>query len=111
MSASRSNKAPAIFSLRHPDWQVIGLDTAWEDGVLHGSQLQWLEELLRDSKRKALLLSHHQPISAYESGGRELREQMAPVLEQSPVKSWFWGHEHRCVVYSGIKNVQFGRCL
>jgi hypothetical protein len=101
----------SVFSLRHPDWNILGLDTAWDEAVLHGGQVDWLCDQLTGSKRNALLLSHHQLFSAYDSDGDKLAKQLDPILEAQPVKAWFWGHEHRCVAYSPNRNVEFGRCV
>jgi hypothetical protein len=101
----------SLFMLRHPNWNILGLDTAWDEGVLHGSQLSWMAEHLDDRARETLLLSHHQLFSAYESGNPELLLQLDPVLAKRRIKAWFWGHEHRCVVYRPFNNVEFGRCI
>jgi 3',5'-cyclic AMP phosphodiesterase CpdA len=101
----------SVFSLRHPDWNILGLDTAWDEGRLHGGQVGWLQEQLADRHRKSLLLSHHQLFSAYDSGNEGLAGQLGPLLEAHPVKAWFWGHEHRCVLYRSFANVEFGRCV
>jgi hypothetical protein len=59
-----------------------------------------------------MLLSHHQLFSASEPGGGEmLRWKIAPVLETGRVRSWFWGHEHRCVLYEPRENLEFARCI
>jgi hypothetical protein len=101
----------SVFSLRHPDWNIVGLDTAWDEGVLHGMQVGWLRDQLDDSKRKVMLLSHHPLFSVYDPAGDELANQLEPILQTRPVKAWLWGHEHRCVAYSSHRNVEFGRCV
>jgi hypothetical protein len=101
----------SVFSLRHPDWNILALDTAWEEGVLHGSQVDWLSNELGDPKRKVMLLSHHPLFSAYDSDGDKLAKQLDPILQARPVKAWIWGHEHRCVAYRPHRNVEFGRCV
>jgi hypothetical protein len=58
-----------------------------------------------------MLLSHHQIFSAYEQGGNKLIEKIRPVLKTGRVRSWFWGHEHRCVLYTPGENVEYARCI
>ncbi len=57
-----------------------------------------------------MLLSHHQLFSAYEAGAKTLRAKMRPVLDGAPLDGWFWGHEHRCLVYRDLENVRFASC-
>lgn len=101
----------SFFMLRHPNWNILGLDTAWEDGLLHGPQLNWIAAHFDDHARETLLLSHHQFFSAYESASSRLQVQLDALLTKRQVKAWFWGHEHRCVAYSPFNNVVFGRCV
>jgi Calcineurin-like phosphoesterase len=112
-SRFRHQQQSSFFSLLHPRWKVIAIDTAWESesGSLYGQQSAWLEEELRGNSRNILLLSHHQPFSAYESGTERLAQCIMPILDQHPVKAWFWGHEHRCILYDAYANVEFGRCV
>ncbi|MBV9358576.1 MAG: metallophosphoesterase, partial [Chloroflexi bacterium] len=61
----------SYFSLEGDDWQVLGLDSAYADHDLAGSQQQWLAEKLQTGRR-TLLLSHHQPFSAYDDAVGQL---------------------------------------
>ena len=54
-----------------------------------------------------MLLSHHQPFSAFEDGGKKIREAMGDLK----IHTWFWGHEHRCAIYKPHMNVQHGRLV
>ncbi|HEX4961109.1 MAG TPA: metallophosphoesterase [Thermoanaerobaculia bacterium] len=99
------------FSLQNDHWTLLGLDTAWEDGGLAGHQAQWAAATLTGASGKGMLLSHHQIFSAYESGNPVLSEKIAPVLATGRVKSWIWGHEHRCVFYGPHQGVDVARCL
>jgi hypothetical protein len=101
----------SYFSFVHPHWRIAGLDTAWTEGLLQEPQLPWLEEQMKDRARKTLLLSHHQLFSVYEKDTPGLREQLEPFLNRYGVKAWFWGHEHRCVLYESNAGVDFGRCI
>lgn len=102
----------SFFSLVGRHWQVLGLDTAWEDHGLQDPQATWLADELRGAgARKTVLLSHHQPFSVYERPAPQLVAAVAPILSRTPATAWFWGHEHRCLLYGPHANVRFGRCL
>lgn len=88
------------FSLENDDWQLLGLDTAWDDHALKAPQPAWVADKLRDHRdRRTMLLSHHQLFSAYGHDGPKLRTALSDVLDSGRITSWFWGHEHRCVLY------------
>ncbi|HEV2855110.1 MAG TPA: metallophosphoesterase [Thermoanaerobaculia bacterium] len=104
------------FSLQNDHWTILGLDTAWEEHGLQGNQAEWAKQRLESSPGKGLLLSHHQVFSSYEKkkeGAKEpaLVTKIRPVLATGRVRSWFWGHEHRCVLYKPYENVAFARCI
>ncbi|MDQ3254979.1 MAG: metallophosphoesterase, partial [Acidobacteriota bacterium] len=113
--AIRTLKQPAsYFCLRNEHWRFIGLDTAYVDHDLNKEQLQWLDAQLsgKPTSAKNVLLSHHQPFSAFERAntGEELRERVRKFTDAGKIHGWIWGHEHLCVVYDkhlGIK----GRCI
>jgi hypothetical protein len=99
------------FSLRNDHWTILGLDTAWDEHDLHGDQDKWAQGMLESAPGKGMLLSHHQIFSAYETGKNKLIEKIRPVLKTGRVRSWFWGHEHRCVLYDPTENVEYARCV
>ena len=108
-----NDKGPSsFFSLMNPNWKILGLDSSWDDGGLKDPQSEWLgNELKSAGSRKTLLLSHHQFVSAYESGAKDLIAKVSPILQATPVTAWIWGHEHRCMHYARNAEVAFGRCL
>ena len=58
-------------------------------------------------------LEHHQLFSAYENGpevGTVFRRKLRPVLHKG-VHAWFWGHEHRFIIYDATKEVQNARLI
>ena len=101
------------FSLQNDHWTILGLDTAWEEHGLQGNQASWAQQMLEGSPGKGLLLSHHQIFSSYEKGKQEskLLTKIRPVLDTGRVRSWFWGHEHRCVLYKPHEKVEYARCI
>lgn len=104
--------ACSFFSLYNSNWQLLGLDTSYEDAGLHGGQAGWVREQL-DARpaHRTVLLSHHQPFSAYEPGAEVLRQKIRPALETKRIDAWFWGHEHRCLAYKDSMNVGFASCV
>ena len=105
---------------QNANWLLVGLDTAyWDDSTgkkdhnLNAIQMDWLTGLLdRAGSRKVMLFSHHQPFSRLDSQGERLVSTMKSLLESGRIHTWFWGHEHRCVVYNahpkwGLR----GRCI
>jgi len=113
----------SYFLLENNEWQVIGLDSAYEEWSFGNGQIDWaLEQRSRAPQKKGLLLSHHQPFSDYEGGKKSegLLEAAAPLLRDKRTTAWLWGHEHRAVVYpprdfkfsNGSKGqLPFGCCI
>jgi hypothetical protein len=99
------------FSLPNDHWTILGLDTAWDEHDLHGDQGTWAKGMLESAPGKGLLLSHHQIFSAYEKKKNKLIDKIRPALETGRVRSWFWGHEHRCVLYNPAEKVEYARCI
>ncbi|HEY5705606.1 MAG TPA: metallophosphoesterase [Terrimicrobiaceae bacterium] len=92
----------SYFLLENDEWQIIGLDSAYEEWSFSNGQIAWADEQRgRASQKKGVLLSHHQPFSAYESGTKSegLIAEAAPLLKGGRTTAWVWGHEHRGVVY------------
>lgn len=105
-------KQSSFFSLRNSHWQLLGLDTSYEDKGLYGNQVDWVREQLDANRRLGtVLLSHHQPFSAYEPGSEPLRHKIRPVLETRRIDAWFWGHEHRCLAYREHMDIGFSSCV
>lgn len=99
----------SFFSLHNDHWDILGLDTAYEDEGLCDPQAAWMQEVLGRSQRRSMLLSHHQLFSAYEHPCEPLQKKVSGFLARHPVDAWFWGHEHRCVFYSdhhGVRNAR-----
>jgi hypothetical protein len=99
----------SYFNLTNKDWQLIGLDSAYEEYGLKDPQSEWLSAQL-DRPGRAILMSHHQLFSAYETAatGRDLSTKVTPLLNK--VFGWFWGHEHKCVVFGDHLGIK-ARCI
>lgn len=124
----------AFFCLENKHWRIIGLDTGYNSlkgflGVasnqnlsLHPKQIEWLKNVVKPEQdnRGIILLSHHQPFSAFDKEAfANPGRQLSPLLGNRTIL-WFWGHEHRLSLYGENKmdenrldNVQkvFGRCI
>ena len=107
----------SYFRLYNKHWDILGLDTAYEDGGLEDPQGRWIKDLRTDGApgepRKLMLLSHHQLFSAYQDGVPDLRSKLGPLLErEGGVDAWFWGHEHRCLRYEkSHEHVGYACCI
>jgi hypothetical protein len=102
----------SFFALQNDKWHILGLDTAYEDEGLRDPQADWAKARAHDgSMRKIMLLSHHQPISAYEKPCPKVAKKLGATLESGHVHAWFWGHEHRCALYKPSLGVGFPRCV
>lgn len=102
----------SFFSLVNRHWKILGLDTAWTDHGLEDPQADWLAAELADAgTRRTMLMSHHQLFSVYEDAAQDLAAKVVPVLARTPVTAWFWGHEHRCMVYAPHQHVDHARCI
>lgn len=125
----RAHGAPSSwFLLRGREWNVLGLDTAWNDrlleldadghlvleggvGHLTDAQHDVVRRVAQDQK-KLLVLSHHQLFVAY--GGANptpLADEMSSLLDGRTVEAWFWGHEHDCLAYEEHAGVRAARSI
>jgi hypothetical protein len=112
---SGDGKPTSFFRLRLSDWDIVGLDTSWDTdiwtfgakGVLQDPQADVLAGWIEPG-RKVMLLSHHQYVSVYdkEDLGPELGQKLGHLLPN--VTAWLWGHEHRCMAFTGHP---FMRCI
>jgi hypothetical protein len=106
-------QSASCFAMQNSNWLLVGLDTAYQDFDLSGDQVAWLKRMVsKAGKRKVILFSHHQPFSQLDDQGPKLQVALADLLAQQRITAWFWGHEHRLVVYEphsqwGLK----GRCV
>lgn len=102
----------SYFSLENEHWQILGLDSAYDDGDLHGEQASWVYQMRSAARGKAgILLTHHQPFSSYEAGSGKMLERLRPALNEGLVRAWFWGHEHRCAIYEAKENIAYPRLI
>lgn len=104
----------SFFRLYNKSWQILGLDTAYDDNGLRDPQAKWVEDTVGANPQKTMLLSHHQFFSAYEpseSVGAVLRTKLKRVLGSGRIDAALWGHEHRCIAYSSHEQIRYPRLI
>jgi hypothetical protein len=103
----------SCFAMQNSQWILVCLDTAYVDFNLDARQVAWLKAIVDGAgTRKLILFSHHQPFSQLDDQGPNLQVALADLLTKQRIHAWFWGHEHRLVLYDphplwGVK----GRCI
>ena len=104
----------SFFRLYNNHWQILGLDTAWDDNGLKDPQESWVSDAVGRNTQRTMLLTHHQLFSAYEDSedvGLVMRQKLGGVLAQGKIEAAIWGHEHRCVLYEPHANLKFARLV
>lgn len=104
----------SYFTLANDHWQIHGLDTAYVPFSISGgnqdshlaAQWQWLiQRILAAPAKRNILLTHNQPESAHApefTAAQALKGewwQLTHATSLDSVFAWFFGHEHRCVIY------------
>jgi len=113
-TALKSFGQPAsYFALQNKNWLLACLDTAYADHDLAGDQAAWLTTLIQQAgDRKVVLFSHHQPYSLLDVQGPKLVAKLQQHLAAGRISAWYWGHEHRCVLYDAHETFRLlGRCI
>ncbi|MEP7121503.1 MAG: metallophosphoesterase [Byssovorax sp.] len=106
-------QSSSYFAYQNDHFVLVGLDTGYDEYNLAGNQDGWLDTVVRNAgKRRVVLFSHHQPFSLYESAVMKPQSKLGALLKERKIFAWYWGHEHRCVVYDkhpgwGLQ----GRCI
>jgi hypothetical protein len=107
------HQSASCFAMQNANWILVGLDTAYNDFDLDAKQVAWLEAIVAGAgTRKLILFSHHQPFSQLDDQGPKLQVALTNLLKGQRIHAWYWGHEHRLVIYDphpvwGFK----GRCI
>jgi Calcineurin-like phosphoesterase len=123
--ASWAKPQQASFFCLNNSWlQLQGMDTGYNAGQLLeeiagcekptslyaeplNPEITWHMSQINNgvaAKRRILLLSHHQPFSAYSAiGGGGINSNLlgsfASPLAAGNITAWLWGHEHVCELY------------
>jgi hypothetical protein len=103
----------SYFAWQNDNWLLIALDTASLDFNLDAVQVKWLERIIAKAEnRRVIVFSHHQLYSQLDDQGPNLAEALGSLLHDKAIQFWYWGHEHRCVLYDNHSD--FGlvaRCI
>lgn len=90
----------SYYALQNDHWLLVGLDSAYEEGRLAKDQVAWLQSLLATSgNRRVVLFTHHQLYSWKETPGAKLYKDIGELVANKKIFAWYWGHEHRCMVF------------
>lgn len=119
----------SYFNLGNQHWRLIGLDTCWCErsgdtpasslGELVNIEVDWLKAQIEHAQTfnppaRIILLAHHQLFSAFDGAdiGKYLLAQLKTFLDNDNIYAWFWGHEHRGIVYDQNETYKFkARCI
>jgi hypothetical protein len=109
----RFQQSSSCFAMQNANWLLVGLDSAYVEHDLAHDQQVWLDRLVRAAGgRKLVLFSHHQPYSYLEKEGDKLIDKLRSFLSGGVITAWYWGHEHRCVLYDRHPHWGlYGRCI
>jgi hypothetical protein len=107
------HRGSSYFCLQNANWQLLGLDSSFDNEKLAGGQAEWVAEKHADTKRKTMLLSHHEPFSSYVKVEPEMLNELQPAFDRRPIDAWLWGHEHLCCTYETGREdyLKFGSCI
>lgn len=107
------NQKASNFAFQNDHYIFVGLDTGYADKDLAKDQAQWLRSIAQKrGTRKLILFSHHQPLSWLEDQHPQLTGKIGDILTGGHVFAWYWGHEHRCVLYDRHDPwFMHGRCV
>lgn len=103
----------SCFAMQNTNWILVCLDTSYKDFDLDAKQVAWVKQIVAAAgNRKLILFSHHQPFSQLDAQGPNLQKALADLLKAGRIHAWYWGHEHRLVIYDPHPTWGFkGRCI
>jgi len=107
-----STQKAAFWVHESSDWRIIGLDTGYstysvklqnDNVTLPQASIDWLRDVVRignpKDTRGLIFLTHHQPLSAFETGYPFPAHQLSELLPSNRTILWLFGHEHRLSFY------------
>ncbi len=123
----------STFAFRNDHFLFLGIDTGYAHGIdrsidglwkdyhdtppgpaLYGSQGNWVTTMIDKygTNRKVVLFSHHQPFSLFGEVQYGFLDAIRGHLDAQRIAVWYWGHEHRAVLYERHPTWQFvGACI
>ncbi len=109
----KSNQTSSYFALQNSNFLFLFLDTAFVEHDFVQEERGWLlDAIAKAAGKKIILFSHHQLFSRLDAQGPNLRTVLADALQKKQIFAWYWGHEHRCVIYDQDSSSNlFARCV
>lgn len=116
----RFGQTASYFAMQNDNWLLVALDTAYhqaiggQEGVLDDDQMKWLSAVVQAAEQRGVVLfSHHQPFTHLDTNlGGNLMAQLEDYKLADKIFAWYWGHEHRCLIYDPHPQYGFhGRCV
>ena len=94
----------SFFRLFNNHWQILGLDTAWDDDGLKDPQASWVASMVADNPQRTMIMTHRQLFSPYENGDgvKKLKTKIGGLLNAGKIKAAIRGHEHRCILHKSL---------
>lgn len=140
LNAAPNTQKTSFFCLRNRYWQFQAMDTGLHDSdpfdeghdltFLDPAEVTWQrQQLAAAGDRKIVMLSHHQPFSAFGPVGQGRHKEKLYVNRRligtidgagpdgmgenylPKVAAWLFGHEHNTIVYEPYAGIQKARCL
>lgn len=100
LTLPRFKQESSYFALGNDHWLLLGIDTGYVDHDVDATQVAWVEAMVAAAAgRRVVLFSHHQLFSRFGKQGERLAAHLGHLLKAGKVSAWYWGHEHRCIVY------------
>lgn len=125
----------SFFCLRSTDqaWQILAMDTGLHDysplsvtdalTFVEEDEQEWLERRVAEFAGRTILVSHHQPFSAFSQIGKpradgsllaynpNLRSLFERLKTKGEIAAWLWGHEHNLCIFGSYLGLERGRCI
>jgi hypothetical protein len=113
LALKQFGQSASYFAFQNKNWLLVALDTAYQDQDLFGDQVSWLDALISQAgERKIVLFSHHQPYSLIDTPAARVVAKLQKYLDAKRIYAWYFGHEHRCLVYDLHPTWSLlGRCI
>lgn len=119
-SVFAGQQGTSYFQIEFGNWLILGLDSAYYDtswlfsdgAITDPAQIAMLQAAV-DSKKRIMLLSHHNPIDITGATPGILWTQVLGAMGKTHPDYWYWGHQHNGVVYptGGVTGSVACRCL
>jgi hypothetical protein len=97
------NQSSSCFAMQNEKWLLLGLDSSYIDSTISDEQAAWITSMVNGAVtagQKVILFSHHQIYSKFDNkAGQALQSQLGPLLDANLIYAWFFGHEHRMVLF------------